>query len=654
MIITILLLTHYKKCKTVKIKGSVMYRTIVQLFDERVKESPLAVVQYGKNERGSFIPRTYIQLQEESRAIALALRELGVSRGDRVAIISDNRPEWLSTDLAILSLGAIDVPRGRDSMEYEIEYIIGVSGARIVFSENKAQTEKILAVIDKLPDLALIIAFDEDGCIENDKVKVIKYSDLLSKGKELIAIPNMREIISHEILLGSEEDSATMIFTSGTTGNPKGVVLSHKSLLYQVEKIHPIAPFEKGQIWLSVLPVWHAFERILQYVAIYETHAIAYSKPIGKIMLHDIQVINPHFVGSVPRIWETIKSGVEQALRSKSKVQRKLFFFFLSAARKYKYWQDCLKGLLPKVKKQEGIVKRCIAIFPYLIFKPIAFLGDKLAFSIVKDKLGKNFIGGISGGGSMSSEVSDFFNAMNINLLNGYGLTETGPVVGTSLFVNTIPGFMKKLEGTELKIVDPESRKEVKIGEKGELLIRGPQLMKGYYKDIERTNLTIDKEGFLHSGDLAVMTYNGWFSIIGRIKDTIVLAGGENVEPVPIEQALANSMYIERAVVVGQDKKSLGALIVIDSKSVERYLKDCTIPYISRDGIKDMEEVKSLISREVMKCVSKEKGFKAFEVISRIVLLDKDFEVGRELSAKQEIKRLKINELYKAEIESLW
>ena len=630
-----------------------MYRTIVQLFDKRVNETPLAIAQYGKNENGKFISKTYIQLQEEARSLALALREIGVKRGDNVAIISDNCPQWLVSDLAILSLGAIDVPRGRDSMEYELEYIIGISESRIVFSENKVQTEKILSIIDSLPNLETIIVFD-DIAIENERVKMIKYSSLMKRGKEIIANPKGRETIAHEILLGSEEDSATMIFTSGTTGNPKGVVLSHRSLLYQVEKIHPVAPFEKGQIWLSVLPVWHAFERILQYVAIYETHAIAYSKPIGKIMLHDIQVINPHFIGSVPRIWETVKAGVEQSLRSRSKFQRKMFSFFLSAARKYKYCENSIKGLLPRCKKHSNIGKRVLFLLPYILLKPIASLGDKVAFSAVKEKLGKNFVGGISGGGSMSKEVSEFFNSMNINLLDGYGLTETGPVVGTSLFTNTIPGYMKRLDGTEIKVVDPESGRQLPPGEKGELLIRGPQLMNGYYKDDEKTRQIIDKDGFLHSGDLARMTYNGWFSIVGRIKDTIVLAGGENVEPVPIEQVLSNSSYIERAVVVGQDKKSLGALILIDTKNVERYLKDSGVPYISREGMKDMEEVKALISREVIKRVSKEKGFKTFEEISKFVLLDKPFEVGKELSAKQEVKRLKINEIYKDEIDSLW
>ena len=630
-----------------------MIRSIVQLFDERVSQSPLSVAQYWKNDNGKFISKTYIQLQEDVRSLALALRDLNVKRGDNVAIVSDNCPEWLVSDLAILSLGATDVPRGRDSLSHELEYIISFSGARVVFSENKIQTEKILSSTDKLLSLEMIVAFD-DIKIEDERVKVIKYSELLKRGKELIASPDKRDKIAHEIMLGAEDDDATIIFTSGTTGTPKGVVLSHRAFLYQVENIHTVAPFEKGQIWLSVLPVWHAFERILQYVAIYETHSIAYSKPIGKIMLYDMQNINPHFIGSVPRIWETIKAGVEHAISMKSKKERIMFSFFLLASKKYKYCLRASKGLFPHYEKRDCIVRRILFVLPCVLLRPVNAIANKVAFKAIKQKLGKSFIGGISGGGSMNPDVSEFFDSIGIELLDGYGLTESGPVVGTSLFFNNIPGFMKKLEGTEIKVVDPLSQKELPAGSKGELLVKGPQLMSKYYKDDERTRLAIDEDGFLHTGDIAKATIDGWFSIFGRIKDTIVLSGGENVEPVFIEQALSNSIYIERAVVVGQDRKNLGALILIDKKNVELYLKNSSIPYISRDGLAQIDEVRTLVSREIMRNVSKEKGFKAFEQISKFIILEKPFEIGKELSLKQEIKRMDINEIYRKEIDSLW
>ena len=213
---------------------------------------------------------------------------------------------------------------------------------------------------------------------------------------------------------------------------------------------------------------------------------------------------------------------------------------------------------------------------------------------------------------------------------------------------------MHPFAGTELKVISTEDGHVLKPGEKGELLVRGPQIMKGYYNDPERTNRIIDRDGFLHTGDLAVLDARGEFSIVGRAKDTIVLSGGENIEPVPIEAALQQSEYIETAVVVGQDEKYLGALIVPAEKNVERYLKDNHIPYVSREGLSEMEEVRHLISSEIMNYVSKEKGFKSFEQISRFALLDESFKVGKELSAKQEVKRSEIHKLYKDKIESIY
>ena len=213
---------------------------------------------------------------------------------------------------------------------------------------------------------------------------------------------------------------------------------------------------------------------------------------------------------------------------------------------------------------------------------------------------------------------------------------------------------MHPFAGTELKVISTEDGHVLRPGEKGELLVRGPQIMKGYYNDPERTNRIIDRDGFLHTGDLAVLDARGEFSIVGRAKDTIVLSGGENIEPVPIEAALQQSEYIETAVVVGQDEKYLGALIVPAEKNVERYLKDNHIPYVSREGLSEMEEVRHLISSEIMNYVSKEKGFKSFEQISRFALLDESFKVGKELSAKQEVRRSEVHKLYKDKIESIY
>ena len=594
-----------------------MYRTIVQLFDERVKENPSAYIQMGKNEKGAFIPKTLIQLQEESRAIAAYLRSHGVKRGDNIGIISDNRPEWLAADLGILALGCADVPRGRDAMPYEVKHILSVTDAAVAFAENKDQCDKILSLRADLPTLKMIILIEGEE-ESRDGVDVVRYCDAVNEGIQLLD-NGMRSDIEHQIALGGEDETATIIFTSGTTGLPKGVMLTHRNMIYQLGEIDKIIDFKPGWKWLSVLPVWHSFERIIQYVAIYERSILAYSKPIGKIMLTD-----------------------------------QAFAFFLAAAKKYRKAEDMVFGLNPRFSRTPAVFEKIVGFIPYVFLGLIYKIGDKMAFRQIKEKFGTSFIAGISGGGSMPKDVDEFFNAIGVKLLNGYGMTETAPVIGVQTYPRSERGFMHPFLGTELRVVSTEDGHILKPGEKGELLVRGPQIMKGYYKDPERTARIIDKEGFLHTGDLAILDIHGEFSIVGRVKDTIVLSGGENIEPVPIEAALQESEYIETAVVVGQDEKYLGALIVLAEKNVERYLKDNRIPYVSRSGLSEMEEVRLLIASEIAAHVSRDKGFKAFEQISRFALLDESFQVGRELSAKQEVKRAEIQKLYKDKIESIF
>ena len=629
-----------------------MYGTIIQVFDKTVNDNPDAIVQLGKNRAGSFIPRTYATLQRESRALALALRHLGVQRGDIVGIISDNRSEWFVTDLAILSLGAADTPRGRDAMPYEVEYILGVTRCRMAFAENKDQLSKILALKPSLPDLERIVLIEGEKP-EPAEVEVILYQDLLDEGLALLDAEGGKAEIEREIALGDEEDTATIIFTSGTTGLPKGVMLSHRNIIYQLHAVDKIIDFKKGWTALSVLPIWHAFERIIQYVVIHKCCRIAYSKPIGKVMLTDFQRVNPEVLCSVPRIWETVKAGVYQNLRNKKPIERKVFSFFVAIAKRKLHYENVAYDLYPRFGKPNKLRMKA-AFIPYAFFNLLYKIGDKVAFSQIKEKLGSSFVTGISGGGSMSRDVEEFFSAIGIKLLDGYGLTETAPVIGLQRYPRSIQGYMQPFEGTEIKIIDTETGEPLGIGQKGELLVRGPQVMKGYFNDPERTARAIDSDGFFHTGDLAIVEARGDFAIVGRVKDTIVLSGGENIEPVPIENALKSSEYIENVVVVGQDRRYLGALIVIDTKNVERFLKDSQVPYINKAELTELDEVKHLIDGEVQRLVSRSAGFKPYEQVPRFALLSKPFQVGRELSAKQEVKRAEIQKLYKDEIESIF
>lgn len=613
-----------------------------------------------KDKNGIFTSVSYSELSSEVNSLAASLAKRGVKRGDLIGLISDNRSEWLASDLAILTLGAADVPRGRDAMPYEISFILNITEARFCFVENAVQLRKIVNLLDKLPALKHLIVMDQefdqkmaDDVTKPEDVEILLYRNLVKEGRTLLNDRNIAKFIEDERQKGTEDETATIIFTSGTTGDPKGVILTHKNFAYQLEAVPKlIEKLAPGQRWLSVLPVWHSFERILQYMIISNASTIAYSKPLGSILLADLAVVNPHWMGSVPRIWEAVKAGVFASTKNKSPIAKGLFAFFIQVARLYSRSKDLLLGEVATFQKRSRFLDILVSVLPTILLYPLYKLGDKLVFSKVKQKLGKNFIAGVSGGGSLSEGVDLFFASIGIKLLDGYGLTESAPVVAVRPVSHGVKRTITALQGTEVRIVDEEGR-EVKPGQKGVILVKGPQVMKGYYKRQDLTDRVLSKDGWLDTGDLGMWTHKGEFAICGRAKDTIVLSGGENLEPVPIEAKLCESEFIESAVVLGQDQKYLGALIVLNKKRIEEYLTEKQIPYLA-DKIAGMKEVKELIEKTVGEIVNSKHGFKSFEHIVRFQLLAKSFEVGRELSAKQELKRFEIQKLYRNEIQELF
>ena len=297
-----------------------MYTTIPQLFRHITGKFPDTAVQYSKNRKGTFIPVSFSELYRQVTIFAAGLYSLGVRRGDNLGLIADNRKEWLVADLAVISLGAVDVPRGRDSMAQEIGFILGFSDCRVVFAENRDMLEKIVSSAEMNPRMEKLIVldqeFDKSADVQiPDGILLYTYGDVVAAGKELIT--REPDLIEKSIDQGTEDDVITIIFTSGTTGEPKGVMLTNRAYLHQVTGVPKIVDIQPGDIWLSVLPVWHSFERVVQYVAIGTASALAYSKPIGKIMLQDFQAVKPQWMASVPRIWESVRAGVFRSVQTK-------------------------------------------------------------------------------------------------------------------------------------------------------------------------------------------------------------------------------------------------------------------------------------------------------------------------------------------------
>ncbi|WP_319478270.1 AMP-binding protein [Marispirochaeta aestuarii] len=617
------------------------------------EKHPEAVIQYTKDKTGIFQPTTFPVFVREFKAFAAGLHNLGVKKGDHVGLISENRKEWLISDIGILALGAADVPRGCDSTAEEISYILSFSECRVIIIENEAQLAKINAHKKELGHLKHIILIDAgvnpEGWLG---VKLHSFAEVLENGKELY--DKHPEQVDTSIQEGDRDDIATLIFTSGTTGVPKGVMLTHGNFLHQVENVPKLINTGLGDIWLCVLPVWHSFERIMQYVATGWGSALAYSKPVGKIMLADMQQIKPTWMASVPRIWEAVQAGIYRNINKEGGVKKILFYFFVAAAGAWTGFRNRLYGLLPEFKKRIRVLDILIAVLPFLLLYPVKALGDLLVFSKITAKLGGNFVAGISGGGALPKSVDRFFSAAGILLLEGYGLTETAPVLGVRDQKHPVPGTIGPVfPGTVIEIRDEEGN-ILPPGHKGIVFARGPQVMKGYFKQPELTRAILSPDGWLNTGDLGMLTWHNELAIMGRVKDTIVLRGGENVEPLPIEQKMQESSYISQSMLLGQDQKFLAALIVPDFEALQDYASQNNLSFMDREDLLGSPEIEELINGEIQERINGKSGFKSFERVNRFRLLTKPFEVGDELSQKQEIKRHVINEKYEKLIQEIF
>lgn len=632
-----------------------MADTIIKLLKETVSSYPEAVATLSKDSQGEFIPTAYNQLYELVNAWAAGLLAHGVKRGDHLGLISENRKEWLISDLAILGIGAVDVPRGCDSTADELKYILKHADCSITMAEDSVQLKKILSIKKELPLLKTIVVLDEkfrkkEG--QKDGVKILTFREIMDMGREKIA--KNPDFAEREFDKGKGDDLATIIYTSGTTGEPKGVMLSNRNFLYQVDKIPELLDVGAGDVWLAVLPVWHSFERIMQYVAVGTASALAYSKPVGSIMLGDMAAVRPTWMASVPRIWEAVRGGIYRKINAEGGIKKKLFYFFVAVGAAHAALLNRFRGLLPQFRKRVRWLDISASIIPLILLTPFKLLGALLVFSKIKKKLGGRFVAGISGGGALPPQVDKFYSAIGVLVLEGYGLTETAPVIGARIQKAPVPGTIgPPLSGTEVRVLD-EHNTLLQPGEMGVLHVRGEQVMSGYYHNPEETAKVLSEDGWLNTGDLAMLTHNNEIAITGRAKDTIVLLGGENIEPEPIEQAIRQSEYVDQVIIVGQDQKFLAALVVPSLENLEQYATSLNIPHLAKEDLADTPEITELLEEEIESVINIRKGFKRFERIFRLKVLAKPFEVGKELTHSLKMRRNVISEIYKKEIEELF
>ena len=633
--------------------------TVPKMFKDVADKYPEYECQLYRKKDGSVETFLYRETLQLGLDFGAALLSLGVKREEPIGLIADNRPEWFHADFGIMAIGAVDVPRGCDATCIDLEKILSITECRFVITENSAQVNKIASIADKIPTVKTIICFEDEikeeaqNACKDKGITLLRFSEVMKDGKKY-RVDHKGEVEA-EMEKGKGEDLATLIFTSGTTGTPKGVMLTHHNFLAQLDEIPERIFLNPGERALSVLPVWHVFEREVEYVMFCQAVCIAYSKPIGSIMLKDLTDFNPSVLPAVPRVFEAVYDGITKKMRKTGGIVNDMFNFFVDIAKIHAFMQRKMFGKEACFTRQLKGLWWVLFFIPWILLFPLKWLGNLLVFRKIKAMLGNNFRAGVAGGGAFPKQIDEFFWAIGVNIVEGYGLTETAPIVAVRPIADPIFRTIgSAIRGTKVRIVDVNDGYILPRGKVGILQVKGETVMKGYYKQPELTSKVLSDDGWLNTGDLAMLTIHDEIVIKGRIKDTIVLLGGENIEPVPIEQKLIQSRYIKNAVVVGQDKRYLGALVLVDKEEIQNYAAENGIQYDTYESLLASEVIQKLYENEIANLVNSKTGFKMFERINKFALITKDFEVGVELSAKQEVMRFRLNDIYKKEIDQIF
>ncbi|WP_055075647.1 long-chain fatty acid--CoA ligase [Pseudanabaena sp. 'Roaring Creek'] len=522
-----------------------------QLWEQGANNHPDAIALHDPHAKPP-VRISYRDAFERINAFGSGLRSLGVNFGDKVALIADNSPRWLIADQGILAIGAANATRSSQAERSELLYIIEHSDSVAIVVENLATLKKLEPELHTLPVRQIILLSDE-----TPPEGAYNFQQIVAKGLglDLGNPPIQRDTL------------ATLIYTSGTTARPKGVMLTHGNFLFEIEGAQAVLKLNVSEKVLSILPTWHSYERTFEYFIFSQGCTQIYTNL--RTIKKDLREHKPDYMVAVPRLWESIYEGVQKQFREQPPSKQRLVDFFLKASQKYITAKRVVQGLnVANLSPSLGdkLKASVVVLSLWVVHK----LGHKLVYQKVREATGGNFQYIVSGGGSIAEHLEDFYEIVGIEILGGYGLTETSPITHVRRPNRNIRGGDgQPLIKTETRIVDISSRADLPVGQQGLVLIRGPQVMQGYYKNPEATAKAIDPQGWFDTGDLGYVSPWNDLIITGRAKDTIVLSNGENVEPQPIEDACIRSNYIDQVVLVGQDQKQLGLLIVPNLSALE-------------------------------------------------------------------------------------
>lgn len=560
---------------------------------------------------------TYEQFGEQIEHIFCALHKTGLQAGDKIAILSNNMPEWTITDFATLSLGGIVVPLYQTLPPNQIAYILKDSGARAIFVQDKMQLDKIEQIQNELPNLEFVFLFAE----ENDRPKDVQtFSDLLKIGSKYRT--QNPDLFRNSLDRIDAHDTCSLVYTSGTTGEPKGVMLNHKGFIEDIISSEAVLNLVPEDIFLSFLPLSHLYERLAgHWCAMYRGGTVHYARSIETVV-EDIADAKPSIMVSVPRLYEKIANAVRDQIELGSWIKRNIFYWSIGTG--LEYHEKRIEGTLtPGLERKYQ-------------------LAEKLVFNKIKAKLGGNFRHPIAGGAPLSVETLKFFEAIGLRIVEGYGMTETHLIITLTPAGKTKYGSCGK----------PVSCVDLKISNDGEVLVKGETLMSGYYNKPDLTAEIIDEDGWLHTGDVGYLDEDNYLFLTDRKKNIIVTSGGKNIAPAPVEHKLKISKYIDDVCVIGNKRKFVSALIIPNYEIIQNWATENGIPFSNNEEMVVAQNVIDLMQKEIDE---QQAEFARYEKVKKFIILAEPLTVDAgELTPSLKIKRNVIEKKYKKQIDALY
>lgn len=598
---------------------TINFETITEMFEklfQKYSTSHKPVIMHKVD--GKYTEIYYNELDQVSKEFAVGLSQLGVQKNDHIAIISENRPEWVVSDIAIHLLGAVDIPVYPTLTSKQIEFIFNDAGVKIAIVSNQFQLNKVKKTLPNVKSLKYVIVINEKNIEFNEGIK--SFEDVKKIGKDIL-IKDKKYIEKQNIKI-KPSDLLTIIYTSGTTGNPKGVMLTHSNLVSNIRSASSVLPITDEDLLLSFLPLCHSFERMAgYYTAISCGATIAYAESVETVR-DNLAEVKPTIMTSVPRLFERIYNRIIKQMENAPVTRKKIFMWAIEVGKKYAKAKKM--GMIPATLKLQHKI------------------ADKLVYGKIKSATGGRIKYFVSGGAALGREYGEFFEAVGLLIIEGYGLTESSPVISTNRLDDYKFGTVGK----------PIPGVEVRIAEDGEILARGPNIMKGYWNNKKATEEVIDKDGWLHTGDIGVFDSDGFLIITDRKKHMFVSSGGKNIYPQPIEGMFLQSKYIDQFVLIGDRRMFLSALIVPDFDAIKEYADRNKIPYNDENDLVSKSEIYEIIDKEV---ATIQKDLANYERVRKFILLSKPLSLEEgEITPTLKIRRKVIEEKYRDLIEKMY